>query len=237
MLSAHIGLCFKCRANYLDIGTWHKLAASQDEAAYPPRTPERRDTAASMCDSMTVQRLENAARILESTEQRQGAGTIERVISQNSRRGDAYHLAEVNEFLQALDCDATEPDSRRWSNLPTLIDLTRVDAERIPPELIAPAWTTPEIVQHFDERFFIESRMVLAVYECGYYCFYKVPCPYHLRGNQSPITTSSAVDHPTRVVGRYCRVPFRCGHEICPECNGSRLDQASSIADTHDSQM
>lgn len=149
----------------------------------------------------------------------------------NVAEASEIQLTDIEDFAYRFEHAALEPDSTKWSNLPELIDLFKLQVERIPKELFAPETIKqPKYIEDISESNATDCQVVLAVFRCGNYAFFTAQCWSHfvttVESNAKPVEGCN----PQLVKERYF-VPYRCGQDTCPVCY--ELHESESVLKVH----
>ncbi|KUL82393.1 hypothetical protein ZTR_10320 [Talaromyces verruculosus] len=127
-------------------------------------------------------------------------------------------LTEIEEFAYRFDHAALESNSKRWSNIPELIDLSKVEVERIPQALFAPeTMRQPKYIEDMVDSCPKDCRIVLAIFRCGNYAFFTAQCFDHFVTTRESNAKPVGMCNPQTMKERHF-VPYLCLQDRCPVC-------------------
>lgn len=127
-------------------------------------------------------------------------------------------LTEIEDFAYRFYHVVLESNSKRWSNVPELIDLSKIEVGRIPQELFAPeTMRQPKFIEDMVDSCPNDCQVVLAIFRCGNYAFFTAQCFDHFVTTRESNAKPVGLCNP-QVVKERQFVPYLCLQDHCHVC-------------------
>jgi hypothetical protein len=139
---------------------------------------------------------------------------------------------DVQVFAYRFDHAALESHCKRWSNLPELIDLSKLQVEKIPEQLFAlETMRQPQYIEDMVDACPKDCQVVLAIFRCGNYAFFTAQCFNHFVTTRESNPKPVGVCNPQVLKERHL-VPHFCGQKnVCPVCD--ELEKSVTALEAH----